>query len=317
MSLGGVPSSALRARAHPQGRRPEHHRAGGCGLGGSVWPARYGEVIAVGGVNAKDRPWRGSSKGRSVDVGPGEFVLRADARDPADPAKTLGGQGTSFATALLAGVAACWLSHHGRDALIAGLSHGETLQTRFRRLLRDTARVPPGFDTDRYGAGIVDADAFIAADPAAAGVEEAVTADLRSVEREILEIFQEAGAEARAEAAAQAVGDPQSVLELACVAFDMARYRNMRHRSLEAQPPAALSRGLLRTSAIPPQRAYAGGSLDVRGLDRPPRRYRACATLLLGPHRLGKRARGHRHSDRPAPGLGRRADRRAAARQHG
>ncbi len=257
MSLGGVPSSALRAAIRKAVAQNiiVLAAAGNC-VGSVVWPARYGEVIAVGGVNAKDRPWQGSSKGRSVDVSaPAEFVLRADARDPADPAKTSGGQGTSFATALLAGVAACWLSHHGRDALIAGLSHGETLQTRFRRLLRDTARVPPGFDTDRYGAGIVDADAFIAADPSVAGLQESVMADIRSVEREVLEIFHEAGAAARAEAAAQAVGDPQSVLELACVAFDMARYRNMRHRSLEAQPPAALSRGL---TALMGQNAATG-----------------------------------------------------------
>ncbi len=246
MSLGGVPSSALRAAIRKAVAQNiiVLAAAGNC-VGSVVWPARYREVVAVGGVNAKDRPWQGSSRGRSVDISaPAEFVLRADARDPGDPARVSGGQGTSFATAMLAGVAACWLSHHGRDALISALSRGETLQDLFRRLLRATVRVPPGFDTDRYGAGIVDADAFIATDPAAAGAPETAAPDIQSVEREILEIFREAGAPGRAEAAAQAVGDPQSVLELACVALDMARYRNIRHRNLEAQPPVGLSRGL-------------------------------------------------------------------------
>ncbi len=247
MSLGGVPSLSLRAACKKAVRENVivMAAAGNC-VGTVVWPARYQDVVAVGGVNHLDRRWQGSSRGSSVDISaPAEFVLRADARDPAEPDKAGGGQGTSFAVAMLSGVAACWLAHHGRDALIAGLAPGETLQDLFRRHLASSARVPPGFDTSNLGAGVVDADALIALDPAQAGAPEAVA--MRAPERledQIRELFAEVFGEDGAEAAAPAMRDPVSQLELACVGLDAARYR--RSGSLEAQPPQALSRGLKR-----------------------------------------------------------------------
>lgn len=247
MSLGGVPSSALQAAVRKAVRENVIvlAAAGNC-VGSVIWPARYSEVIAVGGVNSADRPWQGSSRGSSVDFSaPAEFVLRADARDPSEPDKAEGGQGTSFAVALLAGVAACWLAHHGRDALIAGLGRSETLQDLFRRAMRASARVPPGFATSEYGAGIVDADELLAADPAAVRAEEAVVAVAPvRVEDQVRELFAEMAGEGEAEAASYAMRDPLSVLELACVGLDRARYRNPRQRTLEAEPPPDLSRGL-------------------------------------------------------------------------
>ena len=128
-----------------------------------VFPARHGTVIAVAGSNDGDGTWRGSSRGGDVDVtAPGEKVWKA----AADPTGTQigGGQGTSFATALTAGVAALWLSHHGRPAVIAeARSRGVNVQDLFRQAVAATARPAAGggWDTGDFGAGIVDARALL------------------------------------------------------------------------------------------------------------------------------------------------------------
>ena len=56
------------------------------------------------------------------------------------------------------------------------------------------ARVPPGFDTGEYGAGIADADHLLRLDPTAAGSEEAVMVSARGgdrLEQQIRELFAE------------------------------------------------------------------------------------------------------------------------------
>jgi len=128
-----------------------------------VFPARYDECIAVGGSNAADQPWKGSCRGPAVDISaPAQNVLKASV---ANGSAVSQGQGTSFAVALTAGVAALWLAHHGRaDLVAAARARGETLQVMFRRLVRATARRPAGWEPLQYGAGIVDAKALLAAD---------------------------------------------------------------------------------------------------------------------------------------------------------
>jgi subtilisin family serine protease len=169
MSLGGVPSRALQAalRLAVEEGCVVLAAAGNC-IGAVVWPARYRDCIAVGGANIRDEPWRGSSRGAAVDIAaPGEFVWRALRCSPGDRSthEISGGQGTSFATALTAGVVALWLSHHGRDRLLAEARHrGMTLADLCRAALAATARVPPGWDTG-YGAGIADAEALLLLDP--------------------------------------------------------------------------------------------------------------------------------------------------------
>lgn len=173
MSLGGAWSSSLRAAI---GRAIEDGvivlaAAGNC-VGAVVWPARYEEVIAVAASNIHDRPWQGSCRGGAVDVtAPGEFVPRAN-RAPENggsPTDVRGGQGTSFAVALTAGVAALWLAHNGIDAIKASLGPGETVQGRFVRLLRETSWRPAGFDTGAFGAGIVHAADLLGRGIGAAG----------------------------------------------------------------------------------------------------------------------------------------------------
>jgi hypothetical protein len=165
MSLGGVPSRALHA-AVMQAVEADLivvAAAGNC-VRTVVWPARYDEVIAVAGCNAADAPWKGSCRGSAVDItAPAEWVWRAERARASDPLTGVAaGQGTSFATALVAGAAALWLSRHDRAAALAeARRRGVSLQRLFRTALRATARRPAGWRTGSFGAGILDAKALL------------------------------------------------------------------------------------------------------------------------------------------------------------
>jgi serine protease len=166
MSLGGIPSFSLyRALSRAVEADVIVLAAAGNCVGLVVWPARYEDCIAVAGINVDDKPWRGSSSGPDVDISaPAENVFRARVELGKPP--TVGqGQGTSFAVALTAGVAACWLAHHGRANLIAeARARSETLQIMFNRMLKATARRPTGWDGNSMGTGIVHAQRLIEAD---------------------------------------------------------------------------------------------------------------------------------------------------------
>jgi hypothetical protein len=190
MSLGGVFSWAVRRaiRRAVKDNLIVMAAAGNC-VRLVVWPARHGDCLAIGGINVDDEMWPGSSRGSAVDVAaPGELVWRA--RNPEQQPGTndvSGGEGTSFAVAMTAGVAALWLAHHGRDKLINGLNSGETLQERFRALLKATARVPPVWDSSKLGAGIVNAHDLLLRDPSEIAMPEAVTAPVSSVDDAVAE----------------------------------------------------------------------------------------------------------------------------------
>jgi hypothetical protein len=131
-----------------------------------VAPASYPEVIAVGATNVDDLPWSGSSRGGKVAVSaPGGNVWTAAWDLEVDPAeaKVNEHRGTSFGVAHTAGVAALWLAHHGRDALIAKYGRSN-LQAAFLHHVRTAGhRVPPGWEADAYGVGIIDAEALLRA----------------------------------------------------------------------------------------------------------------------------------------------------------
>ena len=162
MSLGGFFSFSMQRalRRAVQADVIVLAAAGNC-VGAVVWPARFDECIAVAGVDARGVKWRGSCSGSAVDISaPAQNVWRA-----AVPEGVGRSQGTSFAVALTAGVAALWLAHHGRANLVgAARARGETLQDMFRRMVGATARRPDGWDSSEMGAGIVDARALLEAD---------------------------------------------------------------------------------------------------------------------------------------------------------
>ncbi len=89
-------------------------------------PAAYANVIAVAGCSPDGRPWDESLRGPNVDItAPADGLWVADFdKKKVDPdgnrAPLLeSGSGTSFAAAFMAGVAALWLAHWGRDHLLA------------------------------------------------------------------------------------------------------------------------------------------------------------------------------------------------------
>lgn len=164
MSLGGLPSRALEAAIEQAvGKDVIVMAAAGNCVRLVVYPARYPTVLAVAGTNIDDEPWRGSSRGPAVDISaPAELVWRAEKPSLTSPVDGVsGGQGTSFAVALVAGAAALWLAHHGRDAVIAeARSRGVSVQALFRSALQASARVPANWDGDEMGSGILDAAAL-------------------------------------------------------------------------------------------------------------------------------------------------------------
>ncbi|WP_421853455.1 trypsin-like peptidase domain-containing protein [Oricola sp.] len=134
--------------------------AGNC-VGFVVYPAWDKNVIAVAGIDENEERWKGSSRGRKVDISaPGENVhvarRKAGSADVTDINKE--GQGTSFAVALTAGCAALWIGKFGIDDVKGEARRRDTnVQELFRAALRATARTPSGWNTSKMGAGIVDA----------------------------------------------------------------------------------------------------------------------------------------------------------------
>jgi len=165
MSLGGRGFNGLQAairRAVDEGVIVM--AAAGNYVGFVTAPASYPECLAVAATNVDDQPWSGSSRGAQVDISaPGQAVWTAATnKGPDGPVYSIEqGDGTSFAVAGLAGIAALWLAHHGPDAILA--KYGGATQEVFRLLVTLTCRVPTGWDGSRYGAGIVDASALLKA----------------------------------------------------------------------------------------------------------------------------------------------------------
>jgi hypothetical protein len=177
MSLGGRWFFGLHAAIRDAVRRGVivNAAAGNC-VRFVVAPASYDESIAVAGVNVRDKPWRGSSRGRAVDISaPAEHVWVAT--QSAAPAGASGtsvapGQGTSFAVAHVAGAAALWIEKRGAEAR-ALYGDRTPLQNVFRHQLKATARRPANWDTDKFGAGILDIERLLtAALPPASTIQE-------------------------------------------------------------------------------------------------------------------------------------------------
>ena len=167
MSLGGRGFAGLRAAiaaAVAEGRIVM--AAAGNFVGFVVAPAVYPECLAVAASNADSEPSSGSSRGDAVDVSaPGESVWVAAIDVGAQPPRFFADRadGTSFSVALLAGVAALWLAHHGPSAIRRQFGTAN-VQSAFLEMVRRTCQTPAGWDTAQFGAGIVDADALLAAD---------------------------------------------------------------------------------------------------------------------------------------------------------
>jgi subtilisin family serine protease len=128
---------------------------GNDGASSISWPARYAPVVAVGSVRRAGPGLMISSfsnRGTNIDVvAPGEGIVSTA------PNGYASGDGTSFATPFVSGLAALLLS---RDPLLTP----SQVSARIHATADDLG--PAGYDTT-YGAGIVDAAAALAATPKA------------------------------------------------------------------------------------------------------------------------------------------------------
>ena len=123
-----------------------------------VWPAHYPDALAVAASNANDQPWSGSSRGPEVDItAPGESVWHAIAKKGKPLTEVARGDGTSFAVATTAGVAALWLAYHDRERLIS-LYGRERIPGIFKHIVMTFGfRTIPNWNTSLFGPGIIDA----------------------------------------------------------------------------------------------------------------------------------------------------------------
>lgn len=147
----------------------------------TVFPAAYPESLAIGGVNALGLGWEGSSGGSMVDLSaPSSQVRHATAtiEEGKKPFDVLPGWGTSFATALVAGIASLWLSYFGestvpgeaRANVAAKVGGFDMVQYAFachlsrESYLEDNRGKPwedEVWDFGHYGAGIADAERLL------------------------------------------------------------------------------------------------------------------------------------------------------------
>lgn len=130
-----------------------------------VWPAAYEEVIAVTGSNVRREIWWGASRGSQVDVtAPGESVwyAKVEKNNGKINYNVLQGSGTSFSAPFVAGVAALWLSYHGRSQLIERYG-AEKIPFIFNQILRDSCEKFPTWKPNQFGEGIVNAEKVLAA----------------------------------------------------------------------------------------------------------------------------------------------------------
>ena len=139
ISVGGRPS----LRLHKAVRYAVNNDvivvcAGGNYLNRSIWPALYPEVIAVLGTDFDDSPWLSGSPCENAAVAaPAAHVWHAKIG-----AESFGrADGTSFSAAIVAGAAALWIQHHGREQLTEHYGGG-LYQWAFRTLL-ETSGDPP------------------------------------------------------------------------------------------------------------------------------------------------------------------------------
>jgi serine protease len=167
ISLGGLGAGRLRSAIHyAQKKGVIIAAAAGNEVRFVVWPAAYEEVIAVAACNAKREIWTGSCRGDAVDVtAPGESVWHAQPKKDDDGSIKFGmvrGSGTSFAVAAVAGIAALWLSHHGREKLIE--KYGvEKIPFLFNQILRGSCDPVAGWEAGQFGTGLVNAEKVLAA----------------------------------------------------------------------------------------------------------------------------------------------------------
>jgi hypothetical protein len=126
-----------------------------------VPPARLRRTLAVGGITVADVPWSGSSYGPDVDLSaPAADVRRAVTSKNNKYSYSRGGDGTSYAAAMVSGSAALWLAHH-RGKLAARYAQPWQIVEAFKVVAKMTARKPGNWQAGAFGEGVLDARALL------------------------------------------------------------------------------------------------------------------------------------------------------------
>lgn len=132
-----------------------------------VYPGAYEAAIAVGGSTPEATPWEGSSWGTHVAWSAPAFQVYAAFTEKKNTNLFYDvklAAGTSDATAITSGIAALWLSYHGRDALVARYGKPRLVEL-FRELVRTRGvERPENWPTSKFGAGIINAQKLLQAE---------------------------------------------------------------------------------------------------------------------------------------------------------
>jgi thermitase len=130
----------------------------------TTYPAKCPTAVAVAGSTVGDTPWSGSAGSREVAVAaPAEAVWTASVVNGESCIEA--SSGTSFATALVAGLAAEWSVRHQMPTDPAAIKANPELISGRYKVFRDTLRATatkwknPAWQ-EKYGAGIVNATAL-------------------------------------------------------------------------------------------------------------------------------------------------------------
>lgn len=130
-----------------------------------TYPGRHLRTITAGGSTRTKRPWAGGSQGRFVDIcAPADEIYRADWKTGPDGTFRAvygqSGDGTSYATAHISGIACLWLARWGHRIAEEYENTWRRIEA-FRWIVTKTATRPPGWDPKTHGAGIVNAEAVL------------------------------------------------------------------------------------------------------------------------------------------------------------
>jgi len=133
-----------------------------------TYPGNNGACTCVGGSSAWEKPWILSGNGWELDVSaPASPIWRAlrqhgDADNPERTRLVEASEGTSYSAAMVGGLAALWVGHHGKQNLVS--RYGHNLTYAFKTAVRDSARRPSTWPREAYfGKGIADAHALLRA----------------------------------------------------------------------------------------------------------------------------------------------------------
>jgi len=287
MSLGGAFSSRalLRALQYAADKGMILVAASGNYYPRVVYPARYEETIAACACNIDvltldaghiaDGIWKYAAQEDDVDVtAPGETVWRART-EPGGVYLVAPSDGTSYATATVAGIAALWLAHHGLGSLRQRYP-GRQLPTVFKEIVMTAGvEVPRSWRTDRWGAGVINALKVLkAALPNAArarGFRRAARRDvaneapLERIIRHFPEVSPERARKAIQEAFGQEERELQSTLEIygSELEFLVATDPDVRQGLLNRMRPTR-ARGATTVKALPARQVLSTASPELK-----------------------------------------------------